>query len=337
MKNILTLLFICLTVCSAYSQKDTTKTQNLKSSVFANIYAGFYYGLNENSSPRSAFNMPTAILGYKREISEKVNAIILYDVTRTTNFGYTDSSGISGYFEGSKYTAFLKMAQIDWKIKKFLELSVGQMLNEQYLTVQDKWWDHRYVDVTFQEKFKFGMPADFGARLKYTYKDKIRFSLTAVNGEGPFKYQDADARFLFSGNIEYLPSEKIMVKLYCDHQTIKADSSSVRSAVSVFAGFRNKKVMAGAEYNLLQNVDFTDNENNDYSGISLYSGYKINWKTEVFGRFDLFSLVTGLDNVNYYIFGFQYTPAPAYNISINFRNYTPANMPQLFANFGIKF
>ena len=62
---------------------------------------------------------------------------------------------------------FLKMAQIDWKINDVLELNVGQLLNEQNLTLQDKFWAYRYVAVTFQEMYRFGMPADFGARIKF--------------------------------------------------------------------------------------------------------------------------------------------------------------------------
>lgn len=336
---ILTAVFV-LFINQLFSQDTTSLKEKpfIKTiKVFGNLYAGYYYSFNDNTVPKSAFNMPTALLGVCSQISDNVKTTLIYDVTRTTNFSFPDSIGISGYFEGSKYTAFLKMAQIDWKIKPNVMFSAGQLLNEQYLTVQDKWWGHRYVDVSFQEKNRFGMPADFGARLTYYYKEIIAFSLSAVNGEGPFYYQDSDGKHLFSANFQFTPNKKTMIKLYTDIQESSAENSVGKSSISGFAGFKTEKIMCGAEFNMLNNANYTNDSDFDYSGVSIYSGYYLKEDFEVFARFD--HILSHSNNLlkDYLILGVQYSPAKTYHISINYRNNNGTMEQGVFANFGASF
>ncbi|MBN2682200.1 MAG: hypothetical protein JXR58_06800 [Bacteroidales bacterium] len=340
MKLYLLAIVLSFLTFNSIAQDSIVKSENhfIKTiKVFGNLYAGYYHGLNGKSTPNSAFNMPTALLGVSSEIAKNVKTTLIYDVTRTTNFSYTDTSGISGYFEGSKYTAYLKMAQIDWKIKPFLMLSVGQLLNEQYLTVQDKWWGHRYVDVTFQEKNRFGMPADFGARFTYFYKEKISFSLTAVNGEGPFRYQDDDGKHLISGNLQYNPNKKLMLKFYADIQNSAIPESISRMAFSAFGGYKIEKLMVGAEFNMLNNSNYSSDSNYDYSGLSFYSAYNFKEKVQVFGRYDAMLAHNNPLLKDYLIAGIQYSPAKSYNISINYRNNSGTEEQVIFINFGATF
>ena len=313
--------------------------------VFGRIYTGFYYSLDKDFKS-SGFDFTTGILGYSHKLSDKVNAILLYDVTRTTNLYFMrDSNGDTlglNYFEGSKYTAFLKMAQINWKIKPSLELSVGQLLNEQYLTVQDNWWGHRYVRVTFQEAYRYGMPADFGARISYkTPGEKVKLSVSAVNGDGPFKYQDAESKFLTSFNIEYSPIKKILLKLYSD---IEQPSSTLngetnKTVISGFAGYKSEKLMIGAELNFVNNFGFIKED--DYSGFSIYSSYNFMNKLSVFGRLD-FGNLTSTNTGHYGILGLQYEPEKNYFIAVNYRKIEYSLLSNGFTstinvNFGIKF
>jgi hypothetical protein len=337
MKKLIFVFIGILFTFKLISQDSIVKSEDLffkTIKVFGNLHSGYYHGLNDNSVPKSAFIMPTALLGVSSQISKNVKTTLIYDVTRTTNFAFTDSSGITGYFEGSKYTAYLKMAQIDWEIKPSIMLSVGQLLNEQYLTVQDKWWGHRYVDVTFQERNRFGMPADFGARLTYFYKEKILLSITAVNGEGPFRYQDDDGKHLFSANLQYTPNKKIMLKIYADMQESGGLNSEKRFVFSSFGGYKTEKLMFGAEYNLLNNSNFAEL---DYSGVSVYSGYYIKEKTELFARYDILSSTLTNANMNYFIVGIQYKPASGYSIALNYRNNSHTLEQAIFVNFGATF
>ena len=216
----------------ADNANDTLPKKTYPGKFFANVYTGYYYNFNDHVTPATAFDFPTGLIGYTRKLSDKVSGIIIYDVTRTTNFSYPDTIGITSYFEGSKYTAFLKMGQINWNINDLLELNVGQLLNEQYLTVQDKFWGYRYICVTAQEKYRLGNPADFGARMIFHLLDnKLQNSITCVNGEGPFRYQDDGAKFLISDNLEYRPNDLLTLKFYFDYE-FQPDGSDAPRMVS---------------------------------------------------------------------------------------------------------
>ncbi|MGQ9848348.1 MAG: hypothetical protein ACUVQP_12730 [Bacteroidales bacterium] len=175
----------------------------IKPIVFGSIYPGFVTTLSNKSKPFYAFEMNTALVGFKTDIAHKVNATLIYDVTKTTgDITVTDSNGTTqnvSFFKGSDFTAFLKQAEISWNPTKYIELSIGQLLNEQYLTVQDKFWGYRYVAFTFQEQYKYGYQADFGFRFAFV-NEKLRISANILNGEGPLYKQDDNGRLMYALN-----------------------------------------------------------------------------------------------------------------------------------------
>jgi hypothetical protein len=153
--------------------------------------------------------MNTALVGFKKDFSNKATAILIYDVTKTTSdIIVKDSNGTAQnvtYFKGSDYTAFLKQAEVNWKPIKNIELAIGQLLNEQYLTVQDKFWGYRYVAYTFQERYKYGNQADFGFRAAFV-NEKLRISTGIFNGEGPLYKQDSNGWLMYALNAERYPA-----------------------------------------------------------------------------------------------------------------------------------
>ena len=335
------LLVIPAFLFSQKTSQDVTKDKDKY--VFAQIYAGFYFSFKDIFKPQAAFQFNQGIIGYYHKISDNVSGKIMYDVTRTTHFyEITDTAGNKldyKYFEGSKYTSYLKMAEIKWSINDNFDFRVGQLLSTQYLTFQDKFWGFRYIDVTFQEKYRFGMPADFGVQLDFKYKDKFLNQFSIVNGEGPFRYQDMNAKFLYSNNMQFNPIKDITLKLYVDYAPSPDTGSNKddKSVISVFAGYKTKKYRIGFEYNYVSNYNY--NMGTDYSGMSVYGAYRINYNIVLLGRYDyLFrSTVNETTNVDYYILGFQYEPAKKFTTSINFRYYSIDALPFIYANFGLKF
>ena len=333
MKNSLPFIVILVTLLFPY-RSDAQEGGK----VFGRIYTGYYYNFDKTLDRRSGFDFTTGILGYTHKLGENAKATLLYDVTRTTNFPALDT--FPEAFEGSKYTAFLKMAQIDWTFHPRFTLSVGQLLNQQYLTVQDKWWGFRYVYVTFQEKYHYGMPADFGARLTYANEsNNLRWSLGAVNGEGPFRYQDVNSKFLLSTNVEYNPIKNLLLKAYLDWENPseeKTDNDD-KSVISLFWGYKNDKLMVGYEYNYVINYKFINDH--DFKGVSFYASYRVWDKIKVLGRLDYGNLQTEKDY--YSIIGFQYEPVINYFASVNFRLYRfepdEFHDQQININFAAKF
>ncbi|GAB4288373.1 MAG: hypothetical protein Kow0068_14170 [Marinilabiliales bacterium] len=332
---IISVININVVFCAA--EKDTIPAKKDKGKFFANVYTGYYYNFNEHKTPVSAFDFPTGLLGYTRKLSDKVSGILIYDVTRTTNFSYPDTIGITNYFEGSKYTAFLKMGQINWNINKFLELNVGQLLNEQYLTVQDKFWGYRYIAVTSQEMYRLGMPADFGVRVVfYFFNKKLKNSITCVNGEGPFRYQDNESKFLISDNIEFMPNDKTIIKLYYDYQFHPDAADVPRMVISGFAGYKHKLFKIAGEYNMILNQNYI--EDNNIIDLSFYGAYHFTEKIDILSRFDyLKNELNPQSDGSYFIFGFQYQPVENFFSSINYRYNDFYDYSQVYVNFGIKF
>lgn len=331
------IILILFTNYSAISSNDSLKTSK-ESKVFGSIHTNFNYGTVNKKTPKGAFELSTALIGLKTTFNKKVSSTLILDVTRTTNgFETIDGNGnllTTSYFEGSKYTAFLKMAEIKWNINKSISLSVGQLLNSQYLTLQDKFWKHRYVLVTFQEAYRFGMPADFGARFKFSFFDnKLSYDIGAFNGEGPFKYQDVNGKMLISNNIVYTPNNNIILKFYYGTE-FPPPSENHKNIYSSFLGFKHNEYRIGLEYNFVENYNFG---NINYSGLSAYGMYDISKKIEMFFRYDFIEQATNLRYAQSYLMGFQYKPVEHYYISINYRYTVPNYLSKLYVNFGIRF
>ena len=343
MRSVL-ILYIFLLSFAGFSQ-NTSQLVNKESSsyVFGQIYTDFRYCLKDSYNPRAAFNFNQGIIGYKHQLSDKLSGIIMYDVTRTTHFyEISDTAGNLmnySYFEGSKYTAYLKMAEIKWNINEFLVFRVGQLLNTQYLTFQDKFWGYRYVDVTYQERYRLGMPADFGVQLDFKIKDKLVNQFSVVNGEGPFRHQDDNGKFIFSNNIQYYPTKRITLKLYTDYGASPdtGDNRKAKSVISGFAGYKTKKFRIGGEYTYITNYGYFDGT--DYYGYSIYGATVLNEKFQVLARYDHLDMTLPEEDefLDYYIIGFQYEPVKKFTTSINFRYYSIGHLPFIYANFGLKF
>jgi hypothetical protein len=337
----LIIVLLILIPFAGISQNSSLKVEkDEKSYVFAQIFTDFHYGLKDTYKPRAAFRFNQGIIGYKHTFSDKLSGIIMYDVTRTTHF--TDTTGNImdySYFEGSKYTAYLKMAEIKWKINDYFTFRVGQLLSTQYLTFQDKFWGFRYVDVTMQEKFRMGMPADFGAQLDFQYGKKFLNQFSIVNGEGPFRYQDMNSKFLFSNNIQFVPIEKLTLKLYTAYEPASDTGLDIsdKITISAFAGYKIEKYRLGAEYNYVSNYAFK--EGAEYHGFSLYGSWSLNERIAFLGRFDHLYRVMAVANkyIDYYIVGFQYEPVKTFTTSINFRYFSIESLPFVYASFGLKF
>jgi len=344
MKKYFILIFICFAgICKGIANDSikTEKPSDIMSNqkVFANIFTGFYYGFNEQVKPTSGFAFTTGLFGYSNQLSEDVSAKIIFDVTRTTNdIIVKDTSGNQldvSYFEGSKFTAFLKMAEIKWRISETVDLKVGQLLSTQYLTFLDQFWGYRYVDVTFNEKYRFGAPADFGVQLDF--KDKYFLnSFSIVNGEGPFREQDVTGKFLIANNLQIYPFDGFTIKLYLDYAKQPVDTiGKPKTSISAFLGYKNDRFKIGAEYNYVQNFAFT--ESLDFWGSSVYGGYVIDEKTELIGRWDYVNNSLYIEDGHYIIAGYQFKPIENFFTSINIRHLTSTSDTKLYFNFGIKF
>lgn len=340
MKRITLIFFILfLSFKGIFSQvkTDSIPPLEIKSSFFANIFTGFYYSTNKNIKPKAGFEFSTGLIGYRADWGKKASATLIYDVTRTTSdIVVTDSNNTVhnvSLFKGSDYTAFLKMAQIDFRPYEWLEISAGQMLNQQYLTFQDKFWGFRYVATTFQELYRFGSPADFGLRITGKYKNKLNFTLGSVNGEGPFRKQDVDAGFQYFSNIEWMPFKGFTAKFYGDIFPI--NNKSTRGTLSFFTGYKSDNWRLGVELNHIEN--YGNVKGKSWDGVSTYGAYKISKGWHILLRHDYLIETATYKNEHYIIGGCEYEPYKNLFVSLNGRYLTAGEVPWVYFNLGAKF
>ena len=96
----------------------------------------FNKDFSNDALKKNAFEIKRAYFGYEYKISEKISSKVTFDVGKNNS--------------GSDYTAFLKIAQLDWKVKNNFKLSLGMIGNKQF-KYQDSIWGYRYMYKTFQD------------------------------------------------------------------------------------------------------------------------------------------------------------------------------------------
>jgi len=318
--------------------QDTIPKAKISHTVFANIFTGSYYNFN-TKKPNLGFELSTALLGYKFQRSENLKFTLIYDVTHTTsNIHVTDTAGNDlpvHYFKGSEYTAFLKMAEIKWYFHKNFSLSAGQLLNQQYLTVQDKVWGHRYVLTTMQELYRMANPADFGMRVEYKNKKTMAISLGANNGNGPFYHQDTLNVIEYTSNIEIYLIKNLLLKTFASITPSTYNTKNkYKTVFSGFIAYQKPKYKIGVEYSYTDKISFTDEV---FSGMSTFLMYNITDKWELFARYDYVDNSKVVKNENVYIGGFQYQPQKNLFLSLNYRYWSKAEVQQIYFNLGAKF
>lgn len=262
--------FLFFLTSIANAQIDSLN-QSKKVELFGNIFPSFFSTYAKHKATYSSFEIYTAQIGTKIFIGEKIKGIILYNVAKTTSdiqvFDSLHQSLTVNYFKGSDYTAFLKQAEILWKPVKNWEFSFGQVLSEQYLTVQDRFWGYRYIAFTLQERYHFGYPADFGLRVAFQH-NKIRLSTTVSNGEGPFYKQDANGLLQYALNMEYRPNKNWIFKWYGN---IYPNKAKYKLCNTIFAGYEAKIWKIGIEGVEVNNDQW--NYRNNYRALSAYGSY----------------------------------------------------------------
>ena len=313
------------------------------------IFFNYHYDMTDGVDKSSVFEIQRSYFGYKYAFSEKLSAKVTFDVG---NVG-----------SGSVYTAYLKVAQLDWKVAKAIKLSLGQIGLKQF-NDQEHLWGNRYIYKSFMDEHKFGSSADAGFNINIKPHDMIQFNILAINGEGYKSSQDDFGLHKVGGNAVFTPVEGLTIKVYYDmmgkmEQLYRTDGTDsikevlpTQSNISTFIGYSKKdKFKIGAEYNMHSNNKNV--EDRDLTGISAYATYIINKKFDVFARFDMLQSNTiGTDslawnnskNGNLILGGVEYKPVKGVSMSLNYQGWTyedtaldPASKPKVYLNFEYKF
>ena len=211
-------------------------SQQNKGKVSTRVYWNFNKDFSNDALKKNAFEIKRAYFGYEYKISEKISSKVTFDVGKNNS--------------GSDYTAFLKIAQLDWKVKNNFKLSLGMIGNKQF-KYQESIWGYRYMYKTFQDENKFGSSADLGVNAEIKLSEKIDLNLFALNGEGYKNVQDDNGFIKIGGNLIYVFNNGLSAKIYYDSQSSVDNFNLVNTGY--FIGYEKKNTRVGLEYNEMLN------------------------------------------------------------------------------------
>ena len=308
----LSMLFISISSFSQSTEEDFKPGGEIQFKVYWN----YHYDFTQNATKTSAFELNNSYFGYKYDFSKAISAKITFDVGSNTG--------------GSEYTAFLKIAQLDWKATKGVKLSMGLIGLKQF-NDQEDFWGYRYLFNSFQDKYGFGTSADLGINAEFTLAKNLKANFFVINGEGFRAIQDTDGNQKIGGNLVFTPVKGIITKIYADNQPTTGGKDI--TTYSFFAGYHAVNWRLGAEYNVQNNATKFASPADDHNldGFSIYSTYVINKKFEIFGRYDQLSsnILTGETvawNINkdgsQIITGIQYAPLKGLKFALNYQGFT---------------
>ena len=315
MKKQLLILGILIISISSFAQSSNEDFKPNGKAHF-DVFWNYHADLSEGATKKSAFELTRSYLGYDYNFSENISAKVTFDV------GNND--------EGSAYTAYLKTAQLDWKVSSGVKLSMGLIGMKQFKD-QESFWGYRYIFKSFQDQNGFGSSADLGVNAEFKLSKNLKANFVVFNGEGYKNIQDADGNHKIGGSLIYTPIKGLITKIYADSQP-STDSDAI-TTLSFFAGYDASDWRLGAEYNKLSNGKKYSSPAQDHNldGLSFYSTYVISEKVEIFGRFDQLSSNTlageseawnMAKDGNQIIAGIQVAPVKGLKFSLNYQNYS---------------
>ncbi|WP_029904508.1 hypothetical protein [Prevotella sp. 10(H)] len=268
------------------------------------------------------FDITRAFLGYN------------YKFTRTFS-GQVIIDGASGKSSSNDIEVHLRNAFVNWSDKGF-NINVG-LTGLMQFSIQENYFMHRYVLKSFQDLNKMAPSVDLGVTAEYKFNDYISADVSITNGEG-YKKIKKDNNMRYAAGISLHPIKNTILRVYAD---IYNDDEAGRDALpesatdakykdqyslSLFAGYQDKNISGGVEYNRVYNKGFI--EKKDYYGYSAYASGKVASKWRVFARYDLMDS-TNPDNFTspwnsldgqLMMIGVEFQPLKQLKIAPNFRN-----------------
>ncbi len=323
MKRYFSVFFLFSILCSATSYAQDSLAFKPSGKIIARSFLDFSKGFGDDD--KSGFDITRALLGYNYKFTRTLQAQVVIDGAA----GKTSSDGLEVY---------LRNAFVNWSDKGF-SVNAG-LIGLMGFSVQETYWMHRYVMKSFQDLNKMGPSVDMGVTAEYAFNPYISADLGITNGEG-YKKIKKDNSMKYAAGLSLHPTKNTILRIYGD---VYNESENLRDALpegvananfkdqytmAVFAGYKDKNISAGAEYNRVFNKGFI--EKKDYFGYSVYTSISLAPKWRTFARYDLVDS-SAPDNFNatwnsldgqLMMIGVEFQPVKQLKIAPNFRNLNP--------------
>ena len=305
--------FSMLVVVGVASATDSTAVE-IKNDfdLFGNVYVNFMSDLKQKGA--SSFHAEQTQLGVEHKIDEHFKGNVSIEIWSPGN---VPSLTISNFFLKTAYLSYTKDK---------LNVNFGLIGLDQFQTQQD-FWKHRYVYNSYQDRYGFGWPTDFGVGVKYEFSDLISSDVYITNGEG-YQSVQSDSIYQTSAGVTISPSKKFKIRGYTDAEF----GSEVEYNLALFVGYTVDKFFFGSEYVIQKNNDYRLGY--DRGGYSFYGGINISNKLEFFARYDhlLSNKVLNVESNeleywdksrdgNLFLAGLEYQLNDKSKVALNYRNW----------------
>ena len=253
-----------------YAQEIENKPQGKAIvQIFTNFHSGFGV-VNDNRG----FELDRSYLGYEYSFGKGVSIKGVMDIGQ--------SSDVDDY----QHIAYIKNALINWNIGRFT--LTGGMIGTTQFNYQEKFWGYRYIYKSFQDEYKFGSSADLGISASCRITKWLEADVIIANGEG-YKLIQVDNGLLYGAGATIKPFKGMSIRLYASFNE-GVDGAKDIVNYAMFAGYKNRYISAGIEYNIMRNYRRIDGHH--LYGFSMYASGTINsW-------FDLYARADGLMSSN---------------------------------------
>ncbi|MCF8368366.1 MAG: hypothetical protein K9G76_04930 [Bacteroidales bacterium] len=304
-----------------------------KGTVYGKIFTNFHSQINTGDNA-DAFEIQRAYFGYKSQLSKYFEANIKLDIGSPND--------VSEFSKIRRY-AYFKNAYVGYKKGKIS--SYFGIIDLLQFKVQEKYWGHRYIEKSFDDRYKFGSSADLAWQINYDHSKWISVDFTVMNGEGYTQLQ-TDNTLTTGFGVSLYPVKNFTTRFYYD----VSEKTTIQSTLVGFLGYKLKnKIMAGLEYNYRFNDNFVKDKNR--FGYSAYVSYYPIKKFQVFGRYDKLSsnkferqeqpwnLAKDGSSI---IAGVEFSPIDYVKIALNYQDWFPyaaneENSQYIYLNFEISF
>jgi hypothetical protein len=292
--------------------------------IIARGFFDYSSGLGKMSE-QTGFDITRAFLGYGYQFSPTLQGQVIID-------------GASGKTSADRLEVYLRNAFINWRDEGF-NINIGQTGLMQF-SIQERYWMYRYVMRSFQDLNGMSPSVDLGFTAEYEFNPYISADLSLTNGAGHRRISKSNSA-RYAAGLSLHPTNNTILRVYTD---VYNESENMRDALpagvtdasyknqyslSLFAGYQDKTISGGLEYNRIYNKGFIGNR--DYFGYSIYASGKFAPKWRSFARYDLvdsrnpatFTTPWNRLDGQVMVFGFEFQPVKQLRIAPNFRNINP--------------
>jgi hypothetical protein len=243
--------------------------------LFSNGISGVaYFKFSDN-----AFSLSRTYFTYNNSISNELSFQFQTDIGQLTDSDEDPA-------EDSRYSAYLKKAQLDWLVNSDMKISMG-LIGMNMFNIQEKTWGNRFISKSAMDKNKYSSSADLGLGISKDF-GQLFVNFLMTNGEG-YKQSSVDENSKVS--LQLLYGEKRLDKnnghnLGMVYSSLSDDYDIDTVVMGFFGGWSGNSMTLGAEYNTKEVESMSSSIPFESSIYSLYANYSINDNSSVFFRVD---------------------------------------------------